>query len=372
MPTLIFTQADVTTTFNQWDGGITPVLVRGSGGTIPATLTDVNFGEFSVSGIISDSNVLNPSAAFQVSSEYIKVGTVNFAARVPALARITQVVVRIDVSCNCQLTVSGTTGGSASLDIDLPSEFQTDPPAIHETQSTSVMPVNLLVVEEHTAPESETTFDYTGGVGYISRALLISNHGTPQMRLISNFMSCSGNGVVPGTATLNFNLAIDYWQIAVTYDMAPTEWTISHSTTPLEPTDPGPPVVPGSIVTITSPSPESTESLDMEQITSMTARFLDGSSVPIPEFLAYSPFLLEFTTPEFIDQPILIIEIESTQFSGSLELGMLVTVYFLSASGLYQLDLNATHDTLYIEDDLPETIDVKIPNPTIKTGFIDG
>lgn len=60
-----------------------------------------------------------------------------------------------------------------------------------------------------------------------------------------------------------------------------------------------------------------------------------------------------------------------TVFSGSVPLGTL-TVLLINASGIYTLIPGKTNDTLYDNDSAPETMDVMIPSPFIKTGFIGG
>lgn len=58
------------------------------------------------------------------------------------------------------------------------------------------------------------------------------------------------------------------------------------------------------------------------------------------------------------------------QFHGRLPLGPLFTIYFTDATGIYQLVPGKTHDTLYNQNDPPNTINTKIPNPFGKTGFL--
>lgn len=59
------------------------------------------------------------------------------------------------------------------------------------------------------------------------------------------------------------------------------------------------------------------------------------------------------------------------QFSGSVSLGNL-DILLTDASGIYTLVKNKNNDTLYSSLRDGTTIDVKIPNPFIKTGYIGG
>jgi hypothetical protein len=166
----------------------------------------------------------------------------------------------------------------------------------------------------------------------------------------------------------------DGWTLTVEYDQVfHFDFTVSQDTAPVEE---------DSVVTVTS-DPDSLDPppLDMEQIETIDIVFPDpdnpGSFITIPVlvFTAVSPTLLTFVIPDFgaYQPPYFTTVITSTQFSGSQELQKLWTIWFTSASGLYQLNLDKTNDTLYLEDDLPNTIDVKFyPNPKLKTGFIRG
>ena len=64
---------------------------------------------------------------------------------------------------------------------------------------------------------------------------------------------------------------------------------------------------------------------------------------------------------------------EATEIVGDLELELTLdsdTVYSADASGLYQIVPGKRNDTLYQREDVEDTIDVKIPNPNIKTAFV--
>jgi hypothetical protein len=117
--------------------------------------------------------------------------------------------------------------------------------------------------------------------------------------------------------------------------------------------------------------------MDMEDITQIDIQFPDPNdlttlitiNVPQP-WVTVETNLLTFLVPNLLGfQPTVIeVVIQSTQFSGSVA-KQLYTIFFVSASGMYQLVPGKTSDTLYIEQQPGNTIDVKIPNPGARTGF---
>lgn len=149
-----------------------------------------------------------------------------------------------------------------------------------------------------------------------------------------------------------------------TYETQSFSYQLAVPTEPVEPSD---------SITVTSDEPDP---LDFTQITGLIMVYPDGTEVPIDpsNWTTVEEFLFVFVIPSFgADEPtVLTFVVTSTQFSGTVTLGRLITIYFTSATGIYQLDWAKYEDTLYIEDDPGETVDVKIPNPFIKTGFVGG
>jgi hypothetical protein len=93
--------------------------------------------------------------------------------------------------------------------------------------------------------------------------------------------------------------------------------------------------------------------------------------VDITSFVSQGQFSLVFAMIDFGNAPKVRISLISTEFSGSVDLGEMLTINFLDGTGIYKLDTGATHDTLYVQDYTPfQTIDVKIPNPFAKTAFV--
>lgn len=218
----------------------------------------------------------------------------------------------------------------------------------------------------------EVLFDLTGGDTFITKAELIAlwSSFNNNIEFLLVRIALGGAGLTSALAgSLEFGLG---WTVTVEYEEG-FEWHLSQSTSPIDE---------GETSTLTSdPDGDPATTLDMEEIVSIEIQFPDPDnpgmtiSIPITIFDAVDAFNLTYTIPSFgvYTPPYFSVVITASgQFSGPLDLGMLFSIYFLSASGIYTLDLNATHDTLYLEDDLPNTIDVKIPNPTVKTGYIDG
>lgn len=115
-------------------------------------------------------------------------------------------------------------------------------------------------------------------------------------------------------------------------------------------------------------------------------RYLDPDKLIPEEFIPITPTLLEFeippelalliwqdpTIPGWPDIPVTpIVYGDGTQFSGWVGLTSM-TITLVNASGIYRLVKNKTNDTLYDNLNPPATVDVKIPNPFVKTGFIGG
>jgi hypothetical protein len=95
-------------------------------------------------------------------------------------------------------------------------------------------------------------------------------------------------------------------------------------------------------------------------------------SIPSINWITFTLHFWRFRIPTLTgNPPIVRLVITSTEFSGSVELGRLMTIFFLNATGIYSLSPGKTNDTLY-DNDNGGTIDAKFPNPTFKTGFIGG
>lgn len=121
----------------------------------------------------------------------------------------------------------------------------------------------------------------------------------------------------------------------------------------------------GDTVTITS-DPNDPDALQLDELT-----ITINNVTIIP--LVVTTYLFIFVIPPFVaDEFEIIAEGNGTQFSGSAPLATF-SVLFTNGSGIYQITAGKTSDTVYddstVDDD---TIDIKFPNPFIKTGFIGG
>ncbi len=145
-----------------------------------------------------------------------------------------------------------------------------------------------------------------------------------------------------------------------TYDIVNYSWTLKHSVVDV-----------GSKVTVSTPS-NAIPPLDPTQILTLNMVLDNGTVVNIPSinWTTVTPLLFEFTIPSLAGNPGTVeFYVTSTQFSGSVPLGKLTTIYFRNAPGIYRIVSGKTNDTLY---DVVGggTVDVKIPNPFVKTAFI--
>lgn len=150
----------------------------------------------------------------------------------------------------------------------------------------------------------------------------------------------------------NFSLVGSYTSVAFQYQLD----------------TPNDPVQAGDQVTVTSPD---VDGIDFTQILAIQIIYPDGP-IDVTDIITEDTHLLIFTIPDLPGDPSVIeIVITSTQFSGSVSLGKLITIFFLNAPGVYRLVAGKTADTLY--DTLNGgTVEVKIPDPNWKTGFVGG
>lgn len=293
---------------------------------------------------------------------------------IPATARIKKLVFNRPRSCNVTFTANvqnDDTGRSFIFSEDI-----LDTP-IYFPVVDGVNFVSPSVVSEtiNGVTADEVVFDLTGGDTFKTRDELIadfSEFNNNLFRLVIGLSVFDTDELVVPTAALNGTVTFGLgWSVTVTYEEG-FEWELSQDTSPVDE---------DSIVTVTS-DPDDALPLDMEEIETIDIQFPDPDSpgdfitISVPEagWVVTDENLITFPIPSFgvYEPPYFSILITSDQFSGSISLGMLFTIYFLSASGIYTLTFGQTHDTLYLEDDLPNTIDTKIPNPTIKTGYVDG
>jgi len=157
-----------------------------------------------------------------------------------------------------------------------------------------------------------------------------------------------------------------------TYEIQSFSWTLE---VPEDPVTPG-----TTTVHISSEDGDNGPALNFTNITSYDMQYVDSTGnaviIPVPSGNVSNSsssgvdILLPDVTPG--DEPVIIIIVangDGTQFSGSIILGQLITIFFTDGSGIYQLVKDKRNDTLYLNDS-GEIFDFKIPNPLAKLSFI--
>jgi hypothetical protein len=164
------------------------------------------------------------------------------------------------------------------------------------------------------------------------------------------------------SATINSN----GFFITGTYDIQNFTFDLSLATQPVQQ---------GTLVTITS-DPNDPDHMELNQLTEID--IVQGVDLtPVTIVGTPTEFEIVFEIPDLSTLPVPNPQTlhfqavgNGVQFSGSVPLGKLETILFRNAPGIYFLDKTATSDTLYDPDG--GTINVPIPEPFFKTGFIGG
>lgn len=166
----------------------------------------------------------------------------------------------------------------------------------------------------------------------------------------------------------NSNFIVNNLSITGEYNLVSFSWDLS---------SPTPTAVPGDMVTITSEDPDALllDELDPE----IQYEDEEGETVivPIPAGLikTQTTFLLIFIIPilpPFVQSASVVARGNGVQFSGTIPLGDIIIMLAENTTGLYTLVKDKTADTLYDNENAPDTTDVKIPNPFGKLGYIGG
>lgn len=221
-------------------------------------------------------------------------------------------------------------------------------------------------------PADEVLFDHTSGPTFVTKAELIALWSSFDNNLEVLLVESRSNEPVGNVSTLAGSLEFgDGWTVTVEYEEG-FQWDLSQSTSPVDE---------GSTVNLTS-DPAEALAVQMDDITSIEIQFLDPANptvtitIPVTVFTVIDANNLVFTIPSLGgDEPIILnVVITSTQFSGDLALGYVYTVFLVSAPGIYKFVPDQRFDRLYDRTDPDNivTIDIKIPDPFIKTGPING
>lgn len=186
----------------------------------------------------------------------------------------------------------------------------------------------------------------------------------------ANVFTNSNNIITPNPAFIQTLLGNGF-TINGTFDIIDYQFTLD-TPTPIDPSVTNP-------ITITD-SPE--EAL-LNTVTEVIINYIDEDGTPVeiiilPPFIVATPTLLTFLLPVLPGSPITYtVSIVGTGFSGIVLLGTLATIFFNGGSGIYRLVVGQKFDTCYINPTEPESalgdsVDVNIPDPFGKTGFIGG
>lgn len=144
------------------------------------------------------------------------------------------------------------------------------------------------------------------------------------------------------------------------YQIISTQWVLENLTHPSLSPDRA---LSGDRMRLTSSAPGN--------LTTVTEITINNTPV-VPPYEEQTDTVIIFTIPTLPSQgPVPITITNPTQFSGTAMIGPL-TILEANSSGIYTLTSGKTCDTIYISTSNNETEDIKIPNPTIKTGFIGG
>lgn len=338
------------------------------------TLNNNNFGSFAVQGSGSDFQAAG-TASVIAKSHYRKTGVIDFDRPinpVPDGALITKVKIRlpsfISIAADATQTASNFSGASGIAEIS--SSFGTHLQA-SASDGHNDGPSTITISESVAGSAADIEIN----VGIISKADLIAAFANTQIDIVFIGPSLQeGVGAsgccLPGSASGSFNVGLDNWEFEVTFEEG---FSINWNTP-----QPDDPVQPGSLITLTSGDDSIVPDIDvdMDLITTIDILIPDylnpGTfiTVPVLTWIPINPHLLTFIMPDWggLSPTVIRVQITSTQFSGSVA-RQLYTIFLVSASGIYELVPGKASDTLYIEAEPGETIDVKIPNPFGRTGF---
>lgn len=251
------------------------------------------------------------------------------------------------------------------LELTTPASIMADPEDIAFLQANGASVASAQLNYGDYGPNSESS---TGGVIAIvivndipfDTAFDLTNLMTIAVQTVHNILLASA--IVPSVIDISGEYTVLQW----TFAMDPVSGSEVNANTPGHDT---PETADGDLITITS-DPEDPDHLLLDELTlSVTC----GSIV----IKTQTETLLEFWIPsgcgttEGGNDVSIIATGNGVQFSGSVPLASLL-VLFTNGSGIYVLTPGQAHDVIYSSDRDGTTRNVKIPNPTFKTGFIGG
>lgn len=363
----LFDQLDVTQTSAGWDSG--PIQVPGT----THVLSETSFATFSLSGSGSDTTGTTGAAAnSQFSGSFSHVGIVNFDSYppIPKDARIHRVVHRYECFVD----------GDAAANNPPPNVIDCITAIDVRAGVAQVGPIG------HNSPQGAHIFGTSAFNGTTQTDIynppitydeLVALYGIITLGIRSVCSASSlGNAISPNATSINFVASIVRWSIEVFYTDGPFEfsWNVDSPV----------PIQSGDEITITtfeSPpdppeEPPNEETLDLTDV-DVEIQFDDGADVitiPITVFIEIKWWIIKFIMPDLAPFTPWVIKViikgGGKQFEGSIPVAIIPTIFFTNPTGIYTLVPGKTNDTIYIQDDPPNTVDLKIPDPFAKTGFV--
>lgn len=406
MPTKTFHSTDVTGAAQDYTGG-------GPTGSITPVITLNSFGHFELTGLGS-----SVGSGQGISFTYRQTGNVNFIGSlgIPISSLITEVIItkprHVIININAD-GVGGDIGIQALIPNDnslpIPTYDLNDPASISYSSNLSGIP-------------SQQVFDYSSAP--ITVTQLIATHGSIlfELNLVVNSGKTNNNEI-------DFNMGFGPgWEIQVTYDELPLEWTVESSDDPYLPgkskisikskkggledivtdsdTNPDDPLTPEdpfnkiadsypihpidplNLEDIFNKPPNLIYPVDPKQKSGIIIELVIGLvtiiyAIPMKDVVLISPYLITFIIrywiiikiikliPTVLDTVVTItvkVKVVGTTFSGTVTLGTL-NILIADVTGMYVMIKDKRSDTVY--DRTGDTREIKIPDPFAKTGFID-
>lgn len=265
----------------------------------------------------------------------------------------------LSISCPDMLNSAPTT----QTNISAFTSSTTPSPTQNTTETASVSNPGVILRKEWNFAADLGNYP----LGYITHAQLLAWF-TRQQLLISATEAYTAARVNNMTAADSVHTDVNgsilvrsvNWLMEVSFEVA-YQWTLENNS----------PIQAGDRVNLSSPA---IDGIDWTQVTSVTLVSPSGSiTVPPVNWITITLTLFTFIVPTLTGSPgIVQIVITSTQFSGSVILGKLATIFLINATGLYQLEIGKTNDTMYDNDNGGAAVDVAIPTPYGDTGLIGG
>lgn len=388
MPTKVFSALDATVQpggapsglLQRWLGGVSADIAWAAywTSTGPGSFTTIFFGVAADYQPGIGSHLLSVFGFFGSHFDVNYLATPN---QIPEDAKIKKLVYRSPVSWNLQCSYSTSTDSHTEWQIVMRTLFEG---ALLANRTLAELTeddiTDSFLIGSITGTDADiTAFDHIGTETFISRADLILNYTgiqnvfplntgtTPPGNYYCKIFPTSG----PGSSLLaDFNITQGTdWTVTITYEYGSFQYTLVNP-------PPGRSIESGATLTYTSPVAD--DALDFTQIETMTLKTYDAENnllqtfdIPELQWITVEEHDFVFTLPGWTNEPqILVIEITSTQFTGSMELQRAFPVQFYNAPGIYTFVEGETHDTYYDRDSDPiSTVETKIPNPTGRTGF---